>query len=110
MPLSTRSLLVLAFAAFSTSQALACDKSAAKAALAKMRPHIVTKAIVEDGWIVVTFGQDYFYWSDRQTEGVVTAYANADACVSGQARRLEFRAPSGKLVARADEVRGIQMK
>jgi hypothetical protein len=110
MARSARFFLLLALVAFSASQAHACDKAAAKRDLAKMRPHIVASAVVEDGWVVVTFGQDYFSWSDRQTEGVVTAYANADACVTGQARSLEFRAPSGKLVARADRLRGIQMK
>lgn len=110
MARSTRFLLVMAFAVFSVSQAHACDTAAAKEALAKMRPYIVANAVEEDGWVVVTFGQDYFSWSDRQVEGVVTAYANADACVTGQARSLEFRSPSGKLVARADRLRGIQMK
>jgi hypothetical protein len=75
-----------------------------------MRPHLVANVASEDGWVVVTFGQDYFSWTDRQCEGVVTTYANADACVTGQARSLEFRLPSGKLIARADRVRGIQMK
>jgi len=95
--------------AFSASQAHACDKSAAKKVLVKMRPYTVASAVEEDGWLVVTFGQDYFSWSDRQTEGIVTAYANIDACITGQARSLEFRSPSGKLVARADSLRGIQM-
>jgi hypothetical protein len=93
-----------------SSPAQACDKAAAKKALAKMRPHIVSRVSEEDGWVVVIFGQDYFYWTDGQKEGIVTTYADADACVTGQARSLEFRSPSGKLVARADRVRGIQMK
>ncbi|WP_243318081.1 hypothetical protein [Geothrix paludis] len=106
----TRFLLVVVLATFTATQAHACDKTAAKKALAKMRPYIVASVAVEDGWVVVTLGQDYFSWSDRQTEGIVTTYANADACVTGQARSLEFRSPSGKLVARADRLRGIQMK
>ena len=104
------SLLALAFLASATSLHGGCDSAAAKKALKKMRPHIVTSASEEDGWVVVTFGQDYFHWSEGQKEGMVTTYANADACVTGQARNLEFRSPSGKLVARADRVRGIQMK
>lgn len=93
-----------------TTQAYACDKAAAKEILSIMRPDMVAKVTEEDGWVVVTLGQDYFSWTERQTEGVVTAYANADACITGQARNLEFRSPSGKLVARADRLRGIQMK
>jgi len=88
----------------------ACDKPGAKALMAKMRPDMV-KSVTEDaGWVVVTFGNDYFHWTDRQTEGLVTTYANTDACLTGKARNLEFRSPSGKLIARADSLRGIQMK
>jgi len=107
---STRLLIAGLMIFISASPAYACDKAAAKKALARMRPHLVANVVSEDGWVVVTFGQDYFSWSDRQCEGVVTTYANADACISGQARSLEFRSPSGKLIARADRVRGIQMK
>lgn len=107
---SAGALLVSLFALANVSPAYACDKAAAKKALAKMRPHQVAGVVSEDGWIVVTFGNDYFSWSGRQCEGMVTVYANADACVTGQARSLEFRSPSGKLIARADRVRGIQMK
>ena len=110
MARTTRFLLVLLFAGLSASSAHACDKTAAKKVLALMRPYIVARVVEEDGWQVITLGQDYFSWSDRQTEGIVTTYANADACITGQARNLEFRSPSGKLVARADRLRGIQMK
>lgn len=102
-------LVLLALVA-TVPAAAGCDKAAAKRSLAKMRPHIVSRVAEEDGWVVVTLGADYAYWNDRQTEAIVTGYANADACVTGQARNLEFRSPSGKLVARADRVRGIQMK
>lgn len=111
--MNIKSLILMALAAIffsAASPATACDKAAAKRALAKMRPHQVARVESEDGWVVVTFGNDYFSWSDRQCEGMVTVYANADACVTGQARSLEFRSPSGKLIARADRVRGIQMK
>ena len=110
MPRLISSFLVLAFLASSINAVAACDKVAAKKALAKMRPHIVSNVSEEDGWVVVTFGQDYFYWTEGQREAMVMTYANADACITGQARSLEFRSPSGKLVARADRVRGIQMK
>jgi hypothetical protein len=110
MARSIKIFIVMVSAVFLVSQAHACDKVAARKALAKMHPYIVASANEEDGWVIVTFGQDYFSWSDRQVEGVVTAYANEDACVTGQARSLEFQSTSGKVVARADGLRGIQMK
>ena len=103
-------LLAVTLGLLTGAPATACDKAAAKKLLAKMRPDMVRTVAVEDGWVVVTFGPDYHVWNDSQREGMVTAYANADACVTGQARSLEFRSPTGKLVARADRVRGIQMK
>lgn len=101
--------VVLISVAFFT-QAQACDKVAAKKVLATMHPHMVSSVSKDAGWIIVTFGNDYFSWSDRQCEAMVTTYANADACITGKARSLEFRSPSGKLIARADSFRGIQMK
>ena len=87
-----------------------CDKAGAKKLLEKIRSNMVHSVTTDAGWVIVTFGNDYFQWTDRQTEGLVTTYANADACITGKARSLEFRSPSGKLVARADSFRGIQMK
>jgi hypothetical protein len=34
-------------------------------------------------------------------------YADADACVTGRARRLEFQTPAGRVFARADPVNGV---
>ncbi len=93
----------------STFQAAACDKAAAKNVMSLMNP-MIQSVETDAGWTIITFGSDYFSWTDRQTEGIVTTYANADACLTGKARKLEFRSPSGKLVARADSFRGIQMK
>ena len=87
-----------------------CHKAGARKILADMHPRMVASESIDAGWIIVTFGSDYFYWTERQTEGLVTAYANADACITGKARSLEFRSPSGKLIARADSFSGIQMK
>lgn len=89
--------------------ALSCDKGAAKKTMALMASPMVESVTKDAGWIIVTFGSDYFSWTDRQCEGIVTTYANADACITGKARQLEFRSPSGKLIARADSLRGIQM-
>lgn len=87
-----------------------CDKAGAKALMAKMQPDMVHSVTSDAGWTIITFGNDYFSWTDRQCEGMVTTYANADACLTGKARNLEFRSPSGKLIARADSLRGIRME
>ena len=100
--------IILISVAFTPAQA--CDKAAAKKLLETMRPDMVQSVTSDAGWVIVTFGNDYFSWTDRQCEGMVTAYANADACVTGKARNLEFRSPSGKLIARADSFRGIRME
>ena len=86
-----------------------CDKAAAKKVMQLMK-EMIQKTETDAGWIIITFGSDYFQWTDRQTEGMVTTYANADACLTGKARKLEFRSPSGKLIARADSFRGIRME
>jgi hypothetical protein len=102
-------IIIISLFVAALAQSQACDKASAKKLLASMRPEMVSKVSTEDGWIVVVFGKDYFSWTDRQCEGIVTTYANADACLTGKARSLEFRSPSGKLIARADSFRGIKM-
>ncbi|MDP1859702.1 MAG: zinc ribbon domain-containing protein [Gemmatimonadaceae bacterium] len=87
-----------------------CDAAAAVAALERMRGPMVARVEDDAGWTVVTFGPDYTAWTERQTEAMVRTYADTDACATRKARNLEFRSPSGKLVARADGLRGIQMK
>ena len=87
------------------------QKAESQVALSRMRGSpMLQSETIDAGWRVVTFGQDYFSWTSQQAEAMVTAYANFDACITGAARNLEFRSPSGKLVARADRLRGIQMK
>ena len=63
----------------------------------------------EDGHIIVHFSVAYGSWTPAQVEVLVTNFANADACLSGKARRIEFQSPSGRVIARADGVRGIRM-
>ena len=99
--------MILISVAFTPAQA--CDKAAAKNVMSLMNP-MIHSVETDAGWVIITFGSDYFSWTDRQCEAMVTAYANADACITGKARSLEFRSPSGKLIARADSFRGIRME
>jgi hypothetical protein len=87
----------------------ACDKQSAKETLKKMTDPRMASIIEEDGWTVVRFGTDYASWTSSQLDTLITAYANVDACIHGNARKMEFRSPSGKVIARANPSRGIQM-
>ncbi len=87
----------------------ACDKAAARNSLAKMTDPHMARIAEEDGWVVVRFGTDYASWTPETREVIITTFANIAACISGKARSIEFRSPSGKVIARADNVRGIKI-
>jgi hypothetical protein len=72
--------------------------------------HMTANQRSEGNRMIVTFGSDYGAWTTGQLRTLVRNYADADACLSGAARVLEFRSPSGTVVAMADGTRGIQMK
>jgi hypothetical protein len=101
--------LGLVFALVLAGTANACDKEAARKTLAKMTDPQMSKITEEDGWVVVRFGTDYASWTPEQRDVIITTFANIDACISGNARNMEFRSFSGKVIARADRVRGIKV-
>ena len=88
-----------------------CDKAAARKTLSTITASPPMARIVEeDGWVIVTFGSAFYAASTPEKREVfITAIANSDACITGKARSMEFRSPSGKLIGRADRVRGIQL-
>lgn len=86
-----------------------CDQVGARKLLAKMTDPRMASMVEEGGWVVVRFGTDYASWTPQTVDTIVTSFANVDACIAGKARRMEFRSPSGKVLARADEVRGIKV-
>jgi hypothetical protein len=94
----------------SDSRRPACNRVAANNVLRMVSDPAMATVSQQDGWVVVQFGMDYASWSPAQTEGIITTYANADACINGKSRRLEFQSPSGRVIARVDELRGIQIK
>jgi len=97
--------LMLAFPALA-----ACDKAKAKAFYDTTLTHPnMARITEEDGWVIVRFGTDYASWTPAQLDTFIATYANVDACISGKARRMEFRSPSGKVIARADSLRGIKV-
>jgi hypothetical protein len=87
-----------------------CDKAAAASVLSMMKsPEMARVKITGSGTVIVHFGNDYSGWSPSQREAMVTTFANADACSTGKARSIEFQSPRGKVIARADGIRGIRM-
>lgn len=99
----------LAVALTLAGSADACDKVAARKTLAKMTDPHMARIVEEDGWVVVRFGTDYASWTPETRDVIITTFANVDACISGKARSMEFRSPSGKVIARADRLRGIKV-
>jgi hypothetical protein len=86
-----------------------CDRGAAqrvKAMFSTREMGIETKA---DGWVIMTFGSDYSDWTTDQRHQMISTFANADACLTGSARNIEFDSPEGRTIARADKVRGIRL-
>lgn len=61
-------------------------------------------------WTVVRIGAAYNDWTAERTESWIRLYADGDACASGSARKIEFQSPSGRVIGRADPVRGIQIE
>jgi len=101
--------IVLVVALVLGGAARACDKEAAKKTLLTMTDPIMARIVEEDGWVVVRFGTDYASWTPEQRDVIISMYANIDACISGKPRKMEFRSPSGKVIARADPLRGIRV-
>ena len=89
--------------------AVTCDPRQGQVRLEAM--HAAAGVIVSeaDGWVIIQRGSAYAEMTPQRADAWVRLYADGDACANGRARRLEFQTPSGRVFARADEVRGIRM-
>lgn len=88
---------------------LACSQADGRTRIDAMKASSGATARMTDGWMVVRIGSTYDSWSADRAESWIRLYADGDACASGAARKLEFQAPNGKVIGRADPVRGIQI-
>lgn len=61
------------------------------------------------GKIEVKWSGDWDQWTPSERTGMITTFANADACISGKARAIEFYR-NGKLVGEASPTFGIKLK
>jgi len=77
-----------------------CDKIAAAKTLERMKPHQVESIVVKDDLVIVTFGFQYVRWDNGLTGVMISTVIDIDTCISGLARKFEFRTPSGKVITR----------
>lgn len=61
------------------------------------------------GKVEVKWGSDWDQYTPSDKTGMITTFANADACLSGEARAIEFYR-NGKLVGEASSTWGIRLK
>jgi hypothetical protein len=59
--------------------------------------------------IEVKWSEDWDQWTPSERTGMITTFANADECISGKARVIEFYR-NGKLVGEASPTFGIKLK
>lgn len=88
--------------------ALECDKASAQKVQSNLR-HMATWAS-KDGRVEFRWGS---VWYDKPDEdrrlALIKAAANADACLTGQAREIRFYSPSGALVGVASPSSGVRL-
>ena len=88
--------------------ALDCDKAAAQKVQSNLR-HLA-KWASKDGRIEFRWGPSWYDKPDEDRRlALIKAAANADACLTGEAREIRFYSPSGKLVGVASPSSGIRL-
>jgi len=87
-------------------QAQGCDRGAARTVLQNLKAmasYSVEKGVVYYSWI-----DDWHSFTLPQKNGLLTAAANADACLEGKARKIYFHY-RGEKVAEADPTWGLKV-
>lgn len=88
--------------------AFACDKEAAQTVQSNLR-HLASWEH-KNGRIEVRWGPVWYSKQDDDYRlALLKAFANADACLTGQARDVRFYSPSGKLVGVASPSSGVRV-
>lgn len=89
----------------------ACDKTAASRAFFMLSdPNITRSRAMERDVLVYRWGPDFAGWSRATQLQMARTAADADACLTGQAREIHFYSPAGKLVTTASPSSGIRMR
>lgn len=99
-------VLFLCMAMFGNAHAV-CDRDQA----AKTQGMFHEMAVWQEvgGKIEVKWGSDWDQYTPSDKTGMITAFANIDACLSGKARAIEFYR-NGTLVGEASPTWGIRLK
>jgi hypothetical protein len=86
--------------------AVACDQEAA------LNVQLMLKEMAtwqeENGTIIFNWGSDWDYANSGQRLGLIRAFADSDACLTGSARKIKFYR-KGKLVGEASPTKGIRL-
>jgi hypothetical protein len=91
-----------------STAALACDQTAARN-VRQMIQGMATISADPSGYQRVQWGNEFNSWTDDQKLKMAHATADADACLTGQAREIRFYSPAGKLSAVASPTTGIRL-
>lgn len=92
---------------FSISIAHACDRGAAMDVQLNLKG--LAKIGERAGVITYTWKSFWHRQNDGERLGLIRAAANADACVTGQAREIRFYSPNDELVGIASPTSGIRL-
>jgi hypothetical protein len=101
-----KSLTVLAIVLFLSTSAAACDQSAARRVQSMLRD--MATWYEKDGKITFKWGADWDQAAPHERLGLITTFADSDACLSGRAREINFYRV-GKLVGKASPTSGIRV-
>ena len=101
-----KTLAALVLALFCSTSALACDKAAARKVQSMLR-EMASWSEKEDR-ITFRWGSDWDQTASHQRLGLVRAFADSDACLTGRAREVNFYR-MGKLVGKASPTTGIRL-
>jgi hypothetical protein len=94
--------------------AVGCDDSGKKVALETKALLLGDKRMVRSwtekkGLVTIRWGADFLSWSRDNKTKMTHVAADADACLAGFARKIEFYSPKGELVGTASAVDGIRV-
>lgn len=84
----------------------ACDRDAAWNVQAMLKDMGTWQE--KSGKITFTWGSDWDHANSQQRLGLIKAFADSDACLTGSAREIKYYR-KGKLVGEASPTRGIKL-
>ena len=102
----TKFIVALVLALVISTPALGCDRAASQKVQRLM--HEMATWYDKDGVTTFKWGADWDDYAPHERLDMVTVFADADACLTGRAREINFYR-HGKLVAKASPSSGIRL-